>query len=106
MIISTRLVVALLLGASVVPAACGERTDERTAVGVVTSVDGDLHQVDGFTLRLSDGRDLSFVAGANATFHGGPLAHIREHLATGIPVEVTYTEQPDGSLLAVSVGDA
>jgi len=77
-----------------------------TATGVVTAVEGNLSGVDSFTIRLEDGSDLTFVPADDALFDGGPFSHIRDHLASGAPVTVEYVELADGTLQALSAGDA
>ncbi len=75
-------------------------------VGVVTAVDGNLEGVDSFTIRVTDGSDVTFVPDDDARFDNGPFSHIRDHLASGFPVRVDYVVADDGSYLALGAGDA
>jgi hypothetical protein len=67
-----------------------------------------IQQVDRFTLRADDGRELSFVAApdfnAGAT-HVMTPGHMRQHMALADPVVVTYREER-GTLVALSATDA
>jgi hypothetical protein len=48
-------------------------------------------EVDHFTLRTDDGQVMEFTVGRLYLFDGGlPSAHLRDHLATGAPITVTY----------------
>lgn len=65
-------------------------------------------QLDRFTLRTDDGRELTFVAApdfnAGAT-HAMTPGHMRQHMALGDPVVVTYRQESTG-LVALSATDA
>jgi len=61
-----------------------------TVRGVVTSVEGDLDQVDAFT-ALVEGSDWRFLPVSEGDYDF-PLAHLREHLRTGEPVLVGWEE--------------
>ena len=104
---------AAALALLLIAAACGGGGagdgdfDGRVAEGVVVDVDGSLADVRSFTIRTGDGADLTFSARDGVRFHGaGPLGHLRSHLTTGEPVEVSYETLTDGSLEAVEVRDA
>lgn len=73
--------------------------------GIVVAVDGDLVTVRSFDVRAPDGEVRRFVPDEEATFDGGPLTHIRDHLRSGEPVEVDYVDR-DGESLATDVRDA
>jgi hypothetical protein len=73
--------------------------------GVVIDVVGDLSTTEAFTLALSDGSQIIFYPTADATFHGGPMSHIRDHLLTGEHVRVEYVQLPDGSHAATYASD-
>ena len=90
----------VLLG---IAAGCSDG-DEPVAEGVVIDVQGDLTSVTAFTVRTEDGQVLVFRPAVSATFHGGPLPHIRDHLTSGLPVVVFY-EESEGGLVALSVED-
>jgi hypothetical protein len=96
-------VTVLLAVALLALAGCSDG-DEQVAEGVVIEVQGDLTSVTTFTVRTDDGDVLVFRPAASATFHGGPLPHIRDHLTSGLPVVVFY-EETDGGLVALSVED-
>lgn len=82
--------------------ACGA---DSSAVGVVTAFSGDLQTVESFTIRTTDGRDLTFVPGLDdeASF---PLPHLQEHLASGERIRVRWEEGEDGTLIARAISDA
>ncbi len=65
---------------------------ELHAVGVLTSADGpNLAEVTHFTLRTDAGQEIDFSVGVLDVSDGGlPAPHLREHLASGEPVDVTY----------------
>lgn len=75
-------------------------------VGLVTSVDSaGLDQVKGFTLRTTNGQDLTFVLGAldNATeFAPG---HLKEHMTAADPILV-YFKPENGALVVYHLDDA
>ena len=79
--------------------------ESKRVVGVVVAVDGDLSEVRGFSLLLSDGDILALVPQAGLLFDGGPLAHLRDHLVSGAPVEVEFRIEA-GVAIATGVGDA
>ncbi len=65
---------------------------ELHATGVLTSADGpNLANVTSFTLRTDAGEEIDFSVGVLDVSNGGlPAPHLREHLASGEPVDVTY----------------
>ena len=81
----------------------------QTVRGVLLEVaSSGLTQVDSFTLRTDDGRELTFVPAPNFnadTTHAMTPGHMRQHMALADPVAVTYREQ-DGKLVALSATDA
>ena len=80
---------------------------EMTVTGVVISVDGTLRATNSFTIRLEDGSDLKLVPIDGLLFDGvSPLSHVRDHLVSGSPVLVTYTNTIEGPFLAIEIGDA
>lgn len=101
--IKRRWIAALVLALGLL-VACGGG-GSRQIVGVVTAIDGDLQGVETFTLRTAEGEDLTFTPAPDATFHGGPLTHISDHLRSGVPVSVEFREE-EGRLVATEVGDA
>ena len=77
-----------------------------SVVGVVIVVDGNLSGINSFTIRLDDGTDSAFVPEPDALFDNGPFSHIRDHLASGAPIQVDYLALEDGSNVAIGAGDA
>jgi hypothetical protein len=91
-----------VLAAVVVLGACGGST--RSIEGRLVDFDGDLAEVRSFSIVTESGAGFTFTPAPDATFHGGPLTHLREHLISGEPVVVFYT-QNDGAFVAVGVED-
>ena len=63
--------------------------------------------MDEFTLRTDDGQELSFSPAPNfnqGVEHQMTPGHMREHMALGVPVTVTYREE-GGKLIALSATD-
>ena len=85
----------------------GEATSPSTAtlIGSVVDVDGNLSTIDRFTLRTPDGSDMTLAVGDDASFDGGPMSHLRDHLRSGAPVIVEYTVD-NGTNTAQRVADA
>jgi hypothetical protein len=81
----------------------------QTVRGVLLDVSStNLQQVDTFTVRADDGRELSFIVAPNFNAdvsHAMTPGHMRQHMALADPVLVTYREQ-DGKLVALSATDA
>jgi hypothetical protein len=100
-------VVLLLLAAGCSsPLATAQTQTVRGVLLDVTSTN--LSQVDGFTLRADDGRELAFTVGPNFNAnvsHAMTPGHMRQHMALADPVLVNYREQ-DGKLVALSATDA
>lgn len=76
--------------------------------GVLLDVESpNIQKVDSFTLRTDDGRELQFTAAP--TFNEGVAhlmtpGHMRQHMALGDPVEVSYRDD-NGTLVALSAVD-
>ncbi|MEE8331988.1 MAG: hypothetical protein V3R84_09475 [Acidimicrobiia bacterium] len=83
--------------------ACGG--SDKAVEGRLAEVDSDLLVVRSFALLTDDGERLEFKVEAGATFHGGPIAHIRDHLLSGESVVVFYEER-GGDLVATGVEDS
>jgi hypothetical protein len=67
-----------------------------------------IQQVDSFSLRTDDGRELSFVTAPEfnkGAAHAMTPGHMRQHMALADPVLVTYREE-GGKLVALSATDA
>jgi len=73
--------------------------------GVVIAVEGTLQGIDSFTVLLEDGTELTLIPEPDLLFDGGPLSHLRDHLASGSPVGIVYIDV-DGTAVAQEVGDA
>ena len=96
---------ALLLAVIVVVSGCDPAL--YTETGIVTSVTSvSLEDVDGFQLRTSDGRTLTFsTKDLPYRDDGFPVQHLREHQAMAQPVMVTY-RVTDGRNDVVKLQDA
>jgi hypothetical protein len=95
---------ALVLAIGLSVAACGPQ--DRTAAGVVIAVDAPAGQVNGFTLRTTDGQVISFVIGTLETDAGAfPAFHLAAHAATLQPIAVAYRVE-DGRNVVYRMADA
>jgi hypothetical protein len=95
----------LLAACSAPPSSAQTQTVRGVLLDVVSP---SIQQVDRFTLRTDDGRELAFVAapGFNqGASHVMTPGHMRQHMALADAVEVTY-RQENGTLLALSATDA
>ena len=104
---SVALLVLLMLAT-----ACGSDTSASEVstvtevTGVVVAVDGDLSEINSFSVVLGDGEILELVPEAGLLFDGDePLSHVRDHLVSGGPVAVEFYEDGE-NLICVAVGDA
>lgn len=81
----------------------------QTVRGVLLEVvSPSISQVQRFTLRTDDGRELTFfpASGFNAgAAHAMSPGHMRQHMAVAEPVRVTYRDD-EGTLVALSATDA
>ena len=78
----------------------------QTETGVVIAVDStSLTDVRGFTIRTADGRTVSFMVGELENGAEFPPGHLGEHMATAVPVLVTYRDE-SGERVVVRVEDA
>jgi hypothetical protein len=85
-------------------AACGAANP--TIRGIVVDVEGDLVDVERFTMVTEDGERLELEPAPDVRFHdGAPLSHLTEHLRNGSPIDVTYRVLDDGTLAALRVED-
>lgn len=100
------LLVALVLGTSLLTVVACEPT-LSTETGLVVDVQStSLTSIDGFRLHTADGRTLSFsTVGTRYEDDGFPIQHLREHLALAEPVMVTY-RVVDGANQVVKLQDA
>lgn len=80
----------------------------RTVKGVLLDVESpNIQKVDSFTLRTDDGQELQFTTAPNfneGVAHLMTPGHMRQHMALGDPVEVSYTDN-NGTLVALSAVD-
>lgn len=76
-----------------------------TVTGVVIAVDGDLSEIRGFSILLTDGSTLDLVPEPGLLFAGGSLSHVRDHMVSGSPVRVEY-EQAGDLAVVTEIGDA
>jgi hypothetical protein len=74
-----------------------------TVIGPVISVDGDLTEVQSFTV-LVEGDEMVFVPIVDGEY-AFPLPHLREHLRDGAPIRVGW-ERRGESLVATTLEDA
>lgn len=75
-------------------------------VGLVTSVDSaGLDQVKGFTLRTTNGQDLTFVLGALDNAADFAPGHLKEHMTAADPILV-YFRSENGALVVYHLDDA
>jgi hypothetical protein len=82
--------------------------DNGTVVrGIVVDVQqSSFTHVDGFTLRTADGRLLHFLVGDIAPGNGSfPPIHLRDHLASALPIDVRYVMEHDQNI-ALRLADA
>jgi hypothetical protein len=82
----------------------------HTVRGVLLDVESpNIQKVDSFTLRTDEGQELHFTTAPNfnqGIAHLMTPGHMRQHMALGDPVEVTYRDDgSSGSLVAVSATD-
>jgi hypothetical protein len=66
-----------------------------------------IQKVDSFTLRTTDGQEMHFITAPDFNQGASHLmtpGHMRQHMALGDPVEVSYTDR-NGTLVAVSAAD-
>ena len=96
--------VALVLALGLALAGCGPA--DRTVAGVVIALDAPAGQVDGFTLRTTDGQVVQFVIGTLETDGGAfPAFHLATHAATLQPIAVAYRVE-DGRNVVYRMADA
>ena len=78
----------------------------QTETGVVIAVDSEsLTNVTGFTIRTADGRTVAFKLGQLETASQFAPGHLNEHIATAVPVLVTY-QDVNGAKVVVRLEDA
>jgi hypothetical protein len=78
----------------------------QTETGVVIAVDAaSLTDVRGFTIRTPDGQTVVFRLGQLENGTEFPPGHLGEHVATAVPVLVTYRDE-NGARVVVRLDDA
>ena len=78
----------------------------RTETGIVVEVRAtSLSNVEGFTIRTTDGRIVPFRIGQLENASSFPPGHLAEHKVTLVPVLVTYVDS-GGEHVAVRIDDA
>ena len=89
-------------------AAAAPPAPTHTAKGVLLDVESpNIQKVDSFTLRTDDGQELHFTTAPDfnqGIAHLMTPGHMRQHMALGDPVEVTYRDD-NGSLVALTAVD-
>lgn len=105
LVVGAGVVVAILAVAALAVATLGQ-PPRQTETGVVIAVDAaSLTDVRGFTIRTPDGRTVTFRLGQLENRAQFPPGHLGEHVATGVPVVVTYLDE-NGDRVAVHLEDA
>jgi hypothetical protein len=98
------LLAALALAAGA--ASCGESRDPvpSTAVGVITTIEGEGSAVRSFTLETEDDGTFEVFIATDVDY-GFDLAHLHEHETTGDPVRCRLEER-EGEAYALEIVDA
>lgn len=73
--------------------ACGADATGEEATGIVVDVQGELEEIDIFTV-LIDGERITFETSPGADY-SFPLGHLRDHLRSGEPVVVRWETEGD-----------
>ena len=80
--------------------------DAQQMVGVIVGVQAtSLTDVQGFTLRTTDGASVQFAIGTLENGAQFPPGHLVEHQSTAQPIRVWYRTQ-DGVKVAIQLDDA
>ncbi|HEX5013121.1 MAG TPA: hypothetical protein VFV72_03100 [Candidatus Limnocylindrales bacterium] len=99
-------VVVAVLAVGAVLAATLSQPPRQTETGVVIAVDAEsLTNVKGFTIRTPDGRTVVFKLGRLENGSQFAPGHLNEHLATAVPVLVTY-QDVNGERVVIRLEDA
>jgi hypothetical protein len=98
---------ALALAGCAAPSTATSQTQMARGV-LLEVVSQNIQQVERFTLRTDDGRELVFVPAAEFNRglpHAMTPGHMRQHMALADPVAITYRTD-NGQLVALSAVDA
>ena len=99
-------VLIVVVAVGVVVVSSFARPATRSEVGVVVSVEAlSLTDVRSFTIRTPDGRTVRFAVGRLENGAQFPPGHLGEHMATALPILVTYRDE-GGEHVAVRLEDA
>jgi hypothetical protein len=102
--LGTAVVVTVVL--AVAAAALLGGPGRQTETGIVVAVEAtSLSNVEGFSIRTTDGRTVDFRIGRLENAATFPPGHLAEHKVTLVPIRVTYVVQ-DGADMAVLIEDA
>ena len=106
-----RLIIMLALAAGVVLLAVVGATvlggpGRKVETGIVVAVEAtSLSNVQGFSIRTTDGRTVDLRMGQIENATAFPPGHLAEHKVSLVPVRVTYIDE-DGGPVAVRLEDA
>ena len=104
-VVGAGLVIALVAAAAFLATTLGQ-PPRQTETGVVIAVDStSLTNVKGFTIRTPDGRTVTFTLGPLENASQFAPGHLNEHVATAVPVLVTYRDE-NGQRVVVRLEDA
>ena len=99
-------VVVAVLAVGALLASTLAQPPRQTETGVVIAVDSSsLTDVRGFTIRTQDGRTVAFTLGRLENGSQFAPGHLNEHVATAVPVLVTY-QDANGERVVVRLEDA
>ena len=104
-VVGAGLAVALLAVAAIIVSTVAQ-PPRQTETGVVIAVDStSLTNVKGFTIRTRDGRTMKFTLGPLENASQFAPGHLNEHVATAVPVLVTYHDE-NGQRVVIRLEDA
>jgi hypothetical protein len=97
--------VAALVGLAGIVAVVTLAPRTSTATGVVVAVEStSLTNITAFTIRESGGQTRRFVVAGLQNATEFPPGHLVEHIASGVPVVVTWRDE-DGVATAIRIVD-
>ncbi len=103
-VVGAGLVIALVAAGAFLATTLGQ--PRQTETGVVIAVDStSLTNVKGFTIRTPDGRTVKFTLGPLENASQFAPGHLNEHVATAVPVLVTYHDE-NGQRVVIRLEDA